>query len=63
MQVLRALRVYATFLATNAALNGRALSAADVWIQAVTDAAGKDYPLRGFMYKLWCPLSSSPAPP
>ena len=63
MQALCALRVYATFLATNAVRNGRASIAAEVWEQAVADAAGKDYPLRRIMYKLWCPPSSSPDPP
>ena len=59
MQALRALRLYATFLATNAVRNGRASVAGDVWEQAVADAAGKEYPLKRIMYKLWCPPSSS----
>ena len=56
---LRALRLYATFLATNAVRNGRATVASEVWIQATRDVAGREYPLKRIMYKLWCPPSSS----
>ena len=58
-QALRALCLYATFLATNAVRNGRATLASEVWIQAITDVAGREYPLKRIMYKLWCPPSSS----
>ena len=56
---LRALRLYATFLATNAVRNGRATVASKVWIQAITEVTGRDYPLKRIMRKLWCSPSSS----
>ncbi|CAK0809523.1 unnamed protein product, partial [Prorocentrum cordatum] len=50
---LHPLRQYATFMATNAAWHGRATVASDVWVQAMTDAAGKDAPLRRIVAALW----------
>ena len=50
---MRALRLYATFLATNAVRHGRVAIASDAWIQAVTEVTGRDYPLKRIWYSIW----------
>ena len=50
---LRALRLYATFMATNAVRNGRAAAASDAWVQAMVEAASRDAPLAGIVNTLW----------
>ena len=50
---LRALRLYATFIATNAARNGRVAVTSDAWVQAMTEAAARDAPLRRIVANLW----------
>ena len=55
---LRALRLYATFMATNASRHGRVAIAGDAWIQAVTDVASRDFPLKRIYNTLW----NSPGP-
>ena len=52
---LGALRLYATFIATNAARHGRVTDASDAWVQAMTAAAGMDTPLRRIVATLWSP--------
>ena len=56
---MRALRLYATFLATNAVRHGRVTTASDAWVQAVTEVTGRDYPLKRILNKLWCSSPSS----
>ena len=56
---LRDLRLYATFMASNAARNGRASVASDAWVQAVTEAAARDSPLRRIVAALWSTSSLS----
>ena len=56
---LRALRLYATFMATNASRHGRATIASDVWLQSMTEAAGRDSPLRRIVAALWSTSSPS----
>ena len=50
---LRALCLYATFIATNAARNGRVLEAGDAWTQAMVEGASRDAPLAGIVRTLW----------
>ena len=50
---LGALRLYATFMATNAVRHGRSRSAEDAWLQAMTDAAGRASPLGRVVANLW----------
>ena len=51
--VMRAVRIYATFLATNAVRHRRAVKAKDAWIQAVVDVTGRAYPLRRMWTSIW----------
>ena len=51
--VMRAVRIYATFLATNAVRHGRVSKARDAWIQAVVDVTGHAYPLRRMWSSIW----------
>ena len=50
---LRALCLYATFIATNAARNGLAMVAGDAWVQAMVEAAARDAPLARIVATLW----------
>ena len=50
---LRALCLYATFMATNAVRNGRATAASDAWVQAMIEGAARDAPLAGIVNTLW----------
>ena len=50
---LRALCLYATFMATNAVRNGKAAVAGDAWIQAMVEGASRDPPLAGIVRTLW----------
>jgi len=48
-----ALRLYATFIAANAYRNGRAEGARDAWLQAMTEAAGRNYPVSQIVAARW----------
>ena len=51
---MRAVRVYATFMATNAVRHGRVANARDAWIQAVVDVTGRRaYPLKRMWSLIW----------
>ena len=50
---LRALCLYATFIATNAARNGTVTDTGAAWIQAMVEGASRDAPLAGFVRTLW----------
>ena len=50
---LGALRLYATFIATNASRYGRVLSAGDAWVQAVVDVVGRDSSLQRIYNAVW----------
>ena len=50
---LRAVRSYATFLATSAVRHGRVVKASGAWIQAVIDVTGRAYPLRRMWTLTW----------
>ena len=52
---LGALRLYATFMASNAVRNGRTSEANGAWIQAMTEAAGRSSPLGHIVKNLWTP--------
>ena len=59
---VRALRLYATFIATNAIRYGRVAVASDAWIQAVTEVVGRDFPLKRIYTTLWCSPPTSACP-
>ena len=50
---MRAVRIYATFLATNAVRHQRAVKGNGVWTQAVIDVTGRAYPLRRLWTSTW----------
>ena len=50
---LRALCLYATFIATNAARNGLVAEADDAWVHAMIEGAACDSSLAGIVHTLW----------
>ena len=53
-----ALRVYATFIATNAVRNGRAAQASGAWKQAIAEAAGRPSPMSKMYIAIWSHAAS-----
>ena len=55
-----ALRLYATYMATNAIRNERTAGASEAWIQAMTEAAGCDAPVGRMVAAFWSAPPTSP---
>ena len=53
-----ALRLYATFIATNAVRNGRAAQASGAWKQAIAEAAGRPSPMSKMYIAIWSHAAS-----